>query len=186
MKIEKKIIVLSILVIAIGVAVVVPITLFMKPEVVQKINTEAWFNVEVPYAYFKANETDNGYEASYSIAYLPTANKNARKSQAEVRIEYYEIVIYTDDAQLVKVKYSICLQNSEDTNSIDTFSFSRENWFNSTDFGRYSTNGVFIANTYDYIQDIADLKLNCAAEEYEAAVGIDLTEKLNTVLPVMS
>jgi hypothetical protein len=186
MKIEKKIIVLSVLVIVIGIAVIVPITLFMKPEVVQKINTEAWFNVEVPYAYFKANETDSGgYASMYSIAYLPTVNKNAIKSQAEARIEYYEFVIYTDDVQLLKVNYFICLQNSEGANPIDAFSFSRQNWFNSTDFGRDSYNGNFITNNDAYIRDIADLKMGCSAAMYEPDEGIELNEKMAAVLSVM-
>jgi hypothetical protein len=86
MKIEKKLILCSILAIAIGIATVVPVAFFMSTKA--QTYDDAWFNIDVPYAYFKANATDTEYQCAVQIATQVSLSQAAINNRAEARIEY--------------------------------------------------------------------------------------------------
>jgi hypothetical protein len=140
MQIEKKLIACSILAIAIGIATVVPLAFFMNVKA--ETYDEPWFNVEVPYAYFKANATDNFYQSTTSIVIQPTINHDALSHQTDARIEYFEFTIYSDTIQLSNATYTLAINSSAVEDPTSLFEFSRENWFNSSAFGA----GCYVTN----------------------------------------
>jgi hypothetical protein len=145
MKIEKKLIAISILAIAIGIATVIPMTHFMNANA-QTYDTP-WFNIEVPYAYFKADLTGNIYQDIYLMPLQTSINYKTYNPQTDGRIEYLELTFYTDDLQLFKGTYFISASNS-DKDPSDMLVFAREDWFNSTDFDlNHGGSGVCINST---------------------------------------
>ncbi len=145
MKIEKKLAVLSILAIAIGVATVIPMAALMNAnaqtspyaESVQAYG-EPWIDLEITGAYFtidtvnKENpEIDGDYIRTDMINYQTTLNDNALSYQPEVRIEYFEMTFYGNNRELLKKTFSVCMADS--SNGIyptELFAFCNEYMFN--------------------------------------------------------
>ncbi|MDR0460708.1 MAG: hypothetical protein LBH62_04640 [Nitrososphaerota archaeon] len=108
---------------------------------------EPWFNIEIPYAYFKAELTSTRYRDIYALPLQVSINYNTYKPQINGRIEYIELVVYTEEHQLLNSTYFISASNS-DKNPSDVIAFAREDWFNSTDFDlSRGGGGVFIDST---------------------------------------
>ncbi len=57
MKIEKKLIAYSVLALLIGIASISPLMFLMSAKA--ETTPKSWFNLNVPYAYVKANFTEN-------------------------------------------------------------------------------------------------------------------------------
>jgi hypothetical protein len=140
MQIEKKLILCSILAIAIGIASVAPLSFFMNVKA--QTFDEPWFDITVPYAYFKANATDKLYQSTTSIVIQPTINQDALSQHTDARIEYFEFEIYSDQLQLSNATYYLGINSSAVEDPSSLFAFSRENWFNSSAFGA----GCYVTN----------------------------------------
>jgi hypothetical protein len=140
MQIEKRLIACSILALAIGIAVIVPLAFFMNAKA--ETFDYPWFNVSVPYAYFKANSTSHSYQTTSAIALNCTVNADAIRQHADARVEYFEFQIYSDQGQISNVTYFLATNSSKVEDPISMFAFSRENWFNSTAGG----GGYFVTN----------------------------------------
>jgi len=142
MKIEKKMIVLSIVAFAIGIAVIVPMSALMNTKA-QTFGDEPWFTIENPSASFTADIIDNRYQWAGGIKFLTSISDNAFSQQADARIEYLKLEIYTDDIQLYKTNQFIAVTNSPKCEGVcDLLTFGNKNWFNDLDF-RISTNGAY-------------------------------------------
>ncbi|MCL2642708.1 MAG: hypothetical protein FWD52_04270 [Candidatus Bathyarchaeota archaeon] len=135
MKIEKKLIALSIFAIAIGIATVLPMTVFMNAKAQTDI-ADSLFNIDIPCAYYNANITYNveindivhepGGQRTYDfwyrggsvIAVQPSINLTVLDDNALARIEFLEYSVYTDKLQLDK-SYSYFAFNEEAFGQID-------------------------------------------------------------------
>ncbi|MCL2691069.1 MAG: hypothetical protein FWE56_02275 [Candidatus Bathyarchaeota archaeon] len=154
MKIEKKLIALSIFAITIGIATVIPMTFLMNVKA--QTYAEPWFNIDIPYACFEtglSNNTDNRYILD-QIRIQPSINYKALNQQPEARIEYFEITIYTNDVQLSKNTYYVSMTNTNNESPANLFdSFCRENWFNMSYFGIGSGGGIHIGDSTELPQN---------------------------------
>jgi hypothetical protein len=142
MKIEKKIIALSIVAFVIGAAVIVPMSAHMNANA-QTSGDEPWFTIENPSASFTADIIDNSYHWLGGIKFLTSISDNAFSQQADSRIEYLKLVVYTGDIQLCETNQFIAVSNSPKCEGYcDLLTFGSKNWFNDLDF-RSGTSGVY-------------------------------------------
>ena len=100
--VEKKVILCSILAMAIGIASVVPLAFLLTPAKAETTNGP-WFNPTVDYAYLKgtvSNATGSSplisYIEQYSIALNFSVNPDAVSNKVDTRLEYYEMYIYSN------------------------------------------------------------------------------------------
>ena len=140
MQIEKKLILCSILAISIGIATITPLAYFMSAKA--QTFDEPWFNVNVPYAYFKANSTGNMYQSTNSIVLNATINSDAISQHTDARLEYFDFKLYSDQLSLANATFYLGMNSSAVEDPTALFAFSREDWFNSTAFGA----GVYVTN----------------------------------------
>jgi hypothetical protein len=131
--IEKKLILCAILAITIGIATIVPLGYFMAANA-QTTPDKPWFNLNVPYACFKANSTDTTYDLSYLIAFNCTVNDDVIKQHTDARIEYYQIDVYCDQGSIANFTYFVGTNRTETVDPL-SFSFVGTNWFNTTTSG---------------------------------------------------
>lgn len=148
MKIEKKLIAFSILALLIGVSSVVPLLFLMSGTAKAETTPKSWFNLNVPYAYVKANFTENlngqdVYDYWRAFVFNFTLNSEAENEISDARFEYYELQLYTDKEQLGNVSIFV---GTNRTNSfkLDPESFritlvTLDDWFDSNTTG----GGVF-------------------------------------------
>ena len=146
MKIEKKLVVLSILAITIGVATVIPMAVLMNAnaqtspyaETVQAYG-EPWLDLEITGAYFtidtvnkeKPEILDGDYIRTDMINCQTTLNDNALSNQPEVRIEYFEMTFYGDNRELLKKTFSVNMADSSNViYPTGLFAFCNEYMFN--------------------------------------------------------
>jgi hypothetical protein len=151
MKIEKKLITLSIFALAIGIATVLPLA-YLTPRIVTAQTDGYWFNIKIDGASFSANISDNCYTSTFGLGIEPLLNFDAFNRQPGARIEYFDLVFYTDNQQLARIPYYIGGNSSYVENPETFITLSRENWF-SSDF-RLSSDGYlyrspFIFNNAD-------------------------------------
>jgi hypothetical protein len=138
--IEKKLILFGILAIAIGIATVVPMEYLMAAQTQAKAETTTtpWFNINMPYAYYIANETNNGasisYGEGYYIALQITTNPDAMKTLPDARMEYYLIQVYSDQGPIENFTYVISANCTGTVNPYIQLGYSFENYFNAGDF----------------------------------------------------
>ncbi|MGD6850985.1 MAG: hypothetical protein ACQCN6_02865 [Candidatus Bathyarchaeia archaeon] len=148
MNIEKKLILCSILAISIGIATIVPLAYFMNSEdgtIYAKAETldKPWFNINVPYAYFKQNSTSTTYCTTDTVAIESTVNADVISQSTDARVEYFEFRFYTDQGlSITNDSYALSVNSSAVSDPLMAFEFSRENWFNSTAGG----SGVCVTN----------------------------------------
>jgi hypothetical protein len=140
MQIEKRLIACSILALAIGIAAIAPLVFFMNAKA--ETFDDPWFNVSVPYAYFKINSTSHSYQTTSAIALNCTVNADAIRQHTDARVEYFEFQIYSAQGQIANVIYFLATNSSKVEDPVSMFAFSRENWFNSTAGG----GGYFVTN----------------------------------------
>jgi hypothetical protein len=129
MNLEKKLIACSILAITIGIATIAPLAFFMSAKAETTLD-KPWFNINVPYAYFTANLTDTSYNIGQYITFNVTKNADAVDKQADTRIEYYQMQVYSDKAFVENLTYFVATNSTAAFDPSSSFSFERENWFN--------------------------------------------------------
>jgi hypothetical protein len=101
MKTGKNIILCSIFALAIGIATIVPLAFFMDTARAQ--TEEQWLDIDVPWAYFNADVTaDNMHRIIGGIGFSTFPNYNLLTKNIDSRVDYVEIIIYTDELQLSK------------------------------------------------------------------------------------
>ncbi|MCL1969973.1 MAG: hypothetical protein FWF66_00665 [Candidatus Bathyarchaeota archaeon] len=124
MKIEKKLIVLSILALTIGIATITPLAFFMTTNA--QTDDNPWFSVDPLFAYFRVDLIDGGYCVSDVVKLQTLLNDKALK-QSETRIEYFEFNFYTDNQQLLKHTFWISMTNNESKNPVTSWHIITEN-----------------------------------------------------------
>jgi hypothetical protein len=148
MQIEKKLILCSVLAVAIGIAGIVPVAYFMNTKsgsiyATAETLDKPWFNISVPYAYFKQQSNDTTYSASDAVAINTTINADVISQSTDARVEYFEFRFYTaQGTSIANVTYQLSVNSSAVSNPLMAFSFNRDNWFNSTAGG----SGMCITN----------------------------------------
>jgi len=71
---------------------------------------------------------------------------NAFNQQTDARVEYLELTLYTDDLQLFKHNYFFSVIKPGNEDLMESFVFSRENWFNSSELNPRGGGGICITN----------------------------------------
>jgi hypothetical protein len=117
MKIEKKLVALSVFAFAIGMVLLLPLPAFMNATAQANI-ADSLFNIDIPCAYYNANVTydveinslidgshrvhDVWYRDGAVIAVQPSINYDALDNNTIARVEFFEYTISTDKLQLQK------------------------------------------------------------------------------------
>lgn len=116
MHIEKKLIACSILVIAIGIATIIPLEFLMSIETVAAApDVEPWFNVNVPYTYINLDKSGANDTTSWNgvniqgIANFTLTPAGSDLQGADAKIEYYQFEISSDQGPIVNISYSVAL-----------------------------------------------------------------------------
>lgn len=152
MQIEKKLILCSVLAVAIGIATIVPVAYFMNTRVsAQTADEQPWFNLNISYATVSIFNPFGEDLASYCHVYNYTVNPDAIDTQVGSRIECFRIQIYSDKQQLVN-KTAYLEVNCTEFLSPYEVQFARDGWFNVT--GRGGTSGTFSANFNGSFTDV--------------------------------
>jgi hypothetical protein len=159
MQIEKKLILCSILAVAIGIAAVAPLAYVMSTISTAKAETPndvPWFNVNVPYAYYEATSQNGSstylqgigeidglisYSGSHYIGLNYTVNP-AKTTFANARIEYIKLHFYSDIGPIEDITSYYGANCTGIVDPTSSFFFSRNDWFNSTT----SAGGTFLCN----------------------------------------
>lgn len=158
MKTEKKLIAYSAIALLIGVASIAPLLFLMSGTANAETTIDKpWFNLNIPYAYWTANTTENPngtvtYREWYIMSFNLTLNPEAAKQVADARIEYYQLQIYTDKAPIENLTYFVGT-NRTDAFAFDSieasfhsFHFMRDNWFDTNTSGGGMFGGNFSGN----------------------------------------
>jgi hypothetical protein len=112
MKIEKKLVALSILAFTIGIATIAPMTVFMNAKAQDaQAYTDPWFNIETALAYLRVDPIEGGYRVTHKIDPQRSLTDNALSQRAEARIEYFEFTYYTEDRKLLTEIFCISMTN---------------------------------------------------------------------------
>jgi hypothetical protein len=120
MHVEKKLIAWSILAIVIGVATIIPLEYLMagQAEANAQIITP-WFDVSIPYAYVNlydsgGNDTMTWDGAMFqAIANFTLTSDAISLKNADAQIEFYQFRVYSDNAAIVNVTYSVAVCREE-------------------------------------------------------------------------
>jgi hypothetical protein len=137
--IEKKLILCGILAVAIGIATIVPLRYMMAAQTQANAQTseKPWFNINMPYAYYRANASNIQSGLSYSegfyIALNITTNPEAMKTLPNARLEYYQIQVYSDQGSIENFTYVICTNCEGNTNPYTDFNYAYANYFDAGD-----------------------------------------------------
>ncbi len=171
MKTDKKLIAYSVIALLIGIASITPLIFLMTAKA--ETTPKPWFNLDVPYAFLKANFTENLdgrdiYSDLHSIVLNFTLNPEAENEIFDARFEYFELQVYTDKEPVWNSSYFV---GSNRTNSFtfeaDAFHFMREGWFDSNTTG--SGGGMF---AYQWnASGTADISTMSGISTYSSATG---------------
>ncbi|MCL1978534.1 MAG: hypothetical protein FWG55_10630 [Candidatus Bathyarchaeota archaeon] len=187
MAIEKKLVALSVLAITIGIATVVPLAFFMTAEAqTYPKYDEPWFNINVPFAFFKADLTDGIYQDLCGLPLQVAINYNAFNSQTDARVEYLELTLYTDDLQLFKTNYFFGTVKPGNENLMDSFVFSRESWFNLSELNLHGGGRGCIYDITQMLDRGVDGLVDGFCRVHNAREDVDLiNDKYGDILAVM-
>jgi hypothetical protein len=136
-KIEKKLIAISILALLIGVSSVIPMLFLMSGTAKAETGPETWFSLDIPYAYLTANYTENldgrdFHDLWHAIVLNFTLNSEAENSISDAQFEYYEAQIYTDKEPMWNESYFVGTNRTNSFNfEANMFHFVRNDWFDS-------------------------------------------------------
>lgn len=119
--IEKKLILCSILAIAIGIATIVPLEYMMaaQTEVSAQTMFTPWFNVSVPYAYVDLHESGGNNTMTWdgamiqAIANFTLTPAALNLKDADARIEFYQFRVYSNQGSIVNITYSVAVCREE-------------------------------------------------------------------------
>jgi hypothetical protein len=135
MKIEKKLIAISILAITIGIATVMPMTIFMNAKANDtQTYADPWFNIESPFAYLRVDSMNGGYRVTDLVQIYPSLNSDA-VTQQETRMEFFECTFSTDDGEFLKEGYWISMTNGDPVDRLEIFNMVRNIACNTTYLG---------------------------------------------------
>jgi len=115
--IEKKLILLGILAVIIGVATIVPIEYLMARQTTANAQTAftPWFNVNVPYAFVNLDESGANNTASWNgvniqgLANFTLTPAGMALKGADAKIEYYQFQVSSDQGPIVNITCSVAL-----------------------------------------------------------------------------
>lgn len=120
MQIEKKLILCSVLAVAIGVASILPLQYMMSDDVVATAQTiTPWFDFSMPYLYVKlydgaGNNTLTWDGASIQgVANFTLTPDALELKNADAQIEYYRLRIYSDKGDIINLTYSAGVSRQE-------------------------------------------------------------------------
>jgi hypothetical protein len=120
MHVEKKLVAWSVLAIIIGVAAIVPLEYMMSGHAEAKAQTiTPWFNVSIPYAYVNlydsgGNDTMTWDGAMFQAVANFTLTPDAiNLKNADAQIEFYQFRLYSDNAAIVNITYSVAVCRQE-------------------------------------------------------------------------
>jgi hypothetical protein len=181
MQIEKKLILCSVLAVAIGIAAVVPIAFLMTPATASAQTTDApWFNLNINYAACKSTMVFSKLNAMYTYVYNFSVNPEAVDAQADGRIEYYRVQIYSDQKQLTNESIAI-VANSSKAYDPSTFQFSQQNWFNTSDVQASNIDFMQIIN--GTIHNYAGCRATtvCIAESDQLSDGTNGNDQIQNI-----
>jgi hypothetical protein len=143
MQIEKKLILCSILAVAIGIAAIVPVAYFMNNTATAQTIDDPWFNLNLSYATAGVTNPFGEDLATYRFVYNYTVNPDAVDTQVGGKIEFYRLQIYSDKEQLANTTAYLEVNCAEPMEP-DSLSSARDGWFNLTRPSIVS--GTFFAN----------------------------------------
>jgi hypothetical protein len=119
MQIEKKLIALSVLAVAIGIATIVPLEYLMGAEAQAKaelVKVEPMLNVNVTYAYCELDKTvSNSTMTLYGARLGAVANFTLTPTTlktADAQIEYYKFAVSSDQGPIVDLGYYISVEKA--------------------------------------------------------------------------
>ncbi len=152
MRLEKKLVALSIFALAIGLALALPLTYFTPVVGVNAQGINPWFNPDVTYAYINLHNTGDGVPIqgvvnfTYSSAAMDLKGANAQ-------IEFYKFHIYSDKGSIANISYSIAITGRvNDPWSPTGFNYvingTRDNIFYFADGSSYDANAVIGDSEY--------------------------------------
>lgn len=188
MKLEKKLIVCGILAIAVGIVTIMPLAFLMSPAKAQTSTEDMpWFNLKIPYALYSGSSQTGvdgylvgigvihdliHYKTSYEIGLSWTLNRNAVNKLADARIEYYQLLIYSDQGPIENITTAIGF-NSTNYTEPNSFNFERKGWFNT--IVSSSANFDFSGNLNSYFNPETNTQISGSYESNSFA---------NTTLPL--
>jgi hypothetical protein len=144
MQIEKKLILCSILAVAIGIAAIVPLAYFMNtPQASAQTIDDPWFNLNLSYATVGVTNPFGEDLATCRYVYNYTVNPNAVDTQVGGRLEFFRLQIYSDKEQLAN-KTAYLEVNCAEPSEPESLSVARDGWFNLT--RPTAVSGTFYAN----------------------------------------
>lgn len=167
--IEKKLILCGILAIAIGIATIVPAEYFMSVQAQATTPDKPWTNLNLPYAYWNANLNIGNFtttmcgEEHNAVANI-TITSDALKD-ADARIEYYQLKVYSDQGVLYNLTYYVGVAKSGE--QVDTYNstlyYSGGNTYstNSTSGGGMFVDEVIDGSTYQGLISGTTINYNC-------------------------
>ena len=116
MKIEKKVILCSILAIAIGIVSIIPLEYLMTGQAGANAQTiTPYYEVTVPYVYVNLHQTGNNNTASWDAATIQgvanfTLTPDALSlKNADAQAEFYRFRVYSDQGDIVNLTYSMAV-----------------------------------------------------------------------------
>jgi hypothetical protein len=120
MKIEKKLILFSILAIGIGVATIVPLEYLMTGQGGASAQTiTPWFDFSVPYVYVNLHQNGGNNTATWDGSIIQgvanftfTPDAIALKN-ADAQIEYYRLRVYSDVGDVINLTYSMAISRED-------------------------------------------------------------------------
>lgn len=150
MQIEKKLILCSILAVAIGIAAIAPAAYFMNTAVsAQSTEDKPWFNLNINYATAGITNPFGEDIATYQVSYNYTVNPDAVDTKVGGRIEYYRLQVYSDKTQLVNTTAYLAVNCSEYLDR-DAIAFERKGWFNTSGLASVGSFSLNFTGTLDF------------------------------------
>ncbi len=148
MKTEKKLITYSAIAIMIGVASIAPLLFLMSGTANAQLTPDKpWFNLNIPYAYWNPNVNgDNGTTTfsgeRHNIIANITTDSDAILKDADARIEYYQLQVYSDQGPIYDLTYYVGIAKPGEL--VDTYN-STMFFLGGNTYGTNSTSGgIFI------------------------------------------
>lgn len=160
MKIEKKLVVLSTIIIMVGIASIAPLMFLLSAKAE---TSKPWFSVALPYAYFEtidgAINYSNVHGPSINVSSQPvvserivvvldlTLNANLKTVTDDARFEYYQVNITTDKGP-VETEFFQVGTGKNSSYAQKGFHFMQDNQFDTAKFDpmRGGGGGLFAAN----------------------------------------
>lgn len=120
MKIEKKLILCSILAIAIGIATIIPLEYLMTGQAGANAQTiTPWFDFSVPYVYVNLQQNGGNNTATWDggtiqgVANFTFTPDAIALRNADAQIEYYRLRVYSDQGDVINLTYSMAISRED-------------------------------------------------------------------------